>query len=99
MVSRLAIGCIVRQSTFGGKPGSGSRVIERSTFVIAEALVVPPVEQLAISVLCHPSGASEMAVVDLFSAMGIGVGIDVKENRRDFAPVGTFSSGIEQAHV
>ena len=56
-------------------------------------------QQVAITSLGHPSGAREVAFERSPRAVGVAVRVNMQDDPRDIAPVGTVRIGIEQAQV
>jgi hypothetical protein len=54
---------------------------------------------VAITSLGHPSGAREVAFERSPRAVGVAVRVNMQDDPRDIAPVGTVRIGIEQAQV
>ena len=56
-------------------------------------------KQVAVAVFGHPSGAQEMAFMDVPGAFGIVAGINAEQDGNRFAPVRAVGMGVEQANV
>ena len=54
---------------------------------------------MAITLLGHPSGAREVAFERSPRAVGVAVRVNMQDDPRDIAPVGTVRIGIEQAQI
>lgn len=55
--------------------------------------------ELTVSVLTHPPGPGQVAVVHAIGALGFLAGVDAEQERDGFAPIGAVGFGIEQPHV
>lgn len=54
---------------------------------------------MSIPGTAHPPGACEMAVMDMTGAIRLLCRVDSEQDYYDFAPVRSFSGGIEHTHV
>jgi len=74
-------------------------VIAAAHHGIAEPSVMAAPKQVAVTVFGHPSGAQEMAFMDVPSALGIITGVNAEQNGNRLAPVRALGIGVEQANV
>ena len=56
-------------------------------------------KQVPVSIPCHPFSARKMVLEGLPRSVRFAVWVDVQNDPRDLAPVGTFRIRIKQAHV
>lgn len=56
-------------------------------------------QQVPISLLCHPAGAGQMTVVDEPRALWLAFGVEPEQRPNDLSPVGAFFVGIEQMDI
>ena len=56
-------------------------------------------QEMLIARLCHPSRAGEMALPGPFCPVRLPLGIDVKHDTGDFAPIRPFGFRIEQPQI
>ena len=55
----------------------------------------PRPQQIAVTVLGHPAGAGEMAVVDALGALAISVRIEPEQNADDLRPLCSLLRRVE----
>jgi hypothetical protein len=67
--------------------------------IVVLSVGAPAAQQMAIAMICHPSGASQMALERFARALRIAFGIDVKNDSCNFPPVRLASVGIEQPEI
>ena len=79
-------------------PGEGAGLDE---FEFSYAFSTRPaaLQQVPVSIPGHPFGVGEMAVEGLPRSIRFAVWVDMQNDPRDLAPVGTFRIRIEHAHV
>src|SRR5215217_6225134 len=56
-------------------------------------------QQMAIAMIRHPSGASQMAIEGAACALRVAFGIDVKNDSCNFPPVRLVSLSIQQPEI
>jgi hypothetical protein len=56
-------------------------------------------QELTVSMLRHPSGAGEMALMDTARSFRLNNGIDAENDRNRFTPVGAIGRRVEHAHI
>jgi hypothetical protein len=56
-------------------------------------------QEMSIARLCHPSRAGKMALPGPFCPVWLSLGIDVKHDTGDFAPIRPFGFRIEQPQI
>ncbi|KRQ98411.1 hypothetical protein CP49_10820 [Bradyrhizobium valentinum] len=71
--------------------------------MILQIVVLPiggaATQQMAIAMICHPSGASQMALEGAARALRVAFGIDVKNDSCNFPPVRVVSISIQQPEI
>jgi len=53
----------------------------------------------AITMLCHPAGPCQMAIMNSSGAFSLRVGVDPENDSNNLAPVSPFRCGVEHAHI